>query len=168
MPDTSGPLKRLHSIYTQRAFICAQTVYDFYRIKALLLVSSWINPGPNFLMSWGESKVRRELEIFHHLGKTTSLVPQDITALEEIPRIYFFADTLGATWIKSYYYHRGGLLQSGLPQLSFPDYSPELYFHKRHRLLSTWYIKQVKNSHQKMNVSILKRLSTQRCLWAIH
>lgn len=29
VPDISGPLKRLHSVYTQRAFICAQDVYDF-------------------------------------------------------------------------------------------------------------------------------------------
>lgn len=89
VPDTSGPLKRLHSVYTQRAFICAQTVYDFCWTKSLLLVSSWINPEPDFLMSWGESKVRRELEILHHLGKTTSLVPQAITALEQITGIQF-------------------------------------------------------------------------------
>jgi len=89
VPDISGPLKRHHSVYTQKAFICAQTVYDFCCIKSLLLVSSWINPGPHFLISWGESKVRTELEILHHLGKTTSLVPQDITALEQIIGIKF-------------------------------------------------------------------------------
>lgn len=45
-------------------------------------------------MSQGEPKVRTEMEIFHHLGKTSSLVPQDITAVEQIPAITVFADTL--------------------------------------------------------------------------
>lgn len=117
MPETSGPLKETsqHSP-PEGLHLCTDCLrLSLNKVTAarFLLNKCWASFSD---VLGGESKVRRELEAFHHLGEATSLVPQGITAREEIPALYFYADGLGATQIKPNSYQRRGLPQSGLLQ----------------------------------------------------